>query len=403
LVATQSTWQEGRISRGWRLTQVAWKLIRQDRTMLVLATAGIVSSVFFAFLVFFLVGASSSHRSGGHFGLVALIALYPSTLTSVFFNVALACAASAAFDGEHLSAREALRMAYGKRGRIALWALISVLVGTLLNEIASRLPGGARIVAWLAGAAWGLATIFVIPILAMEGVGPVDALKRSAGAVKQRWGEGISGRIAIGAWSVIAAVPLAIALGVGGALLQRHPTAGVALIGGSLVGLFALFATVAATQQVFAVALYRYAIDAPIGGFATSDLEYPFVADRARQKRKSWILRIGGPILALFAVLVAIMAIVGPPHRHTASEGYFHLDFVAGDAPSFAPGTPVVFQRKQIGVVLDSEMVGSYKRVVFRVDPRFRGIVETRDARVAHLAGREYLRFFGSPPWSHPR
>lgn len=365
--------------------------------MLVLATAGIVSSVFFAFLVFFLVGASSSHRSGGHFGLVALIALYPSTLTSVFFNVALACAASAAFDGEHLSAREALRMAYGKRGRIALWALISVLVGTLLNEIASRLPGGARIVAWLAGAAWGLATIFVIPILAMEGVGPVDALKRSAGAVKQRWGEGISGRIAIGAWSVIAAVPLAIALAVGGALLQRHPAAGVALIGGSLVGLFALFATVAATQQVFAVALYRYAIDAPIGGFATSDLEYPFVADRARQKRKSWILRIGGVILGFFVLLVVIGLIVGPRHR-TGAEGYFHIDYAPSQAAGLSAGSPVVFHHHQVGSVVSTEIDGSGMRVEFRTYPSLRSIVESTPAYVDRFRGRAYIRIGGNPP-----
>ncbi|MGE5281630.1 MAG: DUF6159 family protein [Chloroflexota bacterium] len=290
--APGATWKEGRISRGWRLTQVAWALIRADRTMLLLAVAGIVSSLFFAFLVFLIVAASSDHSSG-RFGIATAVALYPSTLASVFFNVALASAASAAFDGEHLSASEALRMAWVKRRRIALWALISVVVGTLINEIANRIPGGGRIVAWFAGAAWGLATIFVIPVLAMEGIGPVDALKRSAGLVKQRWGEGVTGRVAIGAWSVIAAVPLVIVLVIGSALLKQRPEAGVALIGVSLVGLFALFAAVAATQQVFTVALYRYAIDAPIGGFTASDLEYPFVADKKRQKRKSWACESG--------------------------------------------------------------------------------------------------------------
>lgn len=85
---------EGRISRGWRLTQVAWALIRRDPTMMVLAAAGIVSSILFAFLVFLIVSASS-HHSSGQFGGAVLIALYPSTLAGVFFNVALACAASA--------------------------------------------------------------------------------------------------------------------------------------------------------------------------------------------------------------------------------------------------------------------------------------------------------------------
>lgn len=396
--STSPAWQEGKISRGWRLTQVAWALIRKDRTMLVLATAGIVSSVFFAFLVFLLAGyLAGTHRSGGSLGVLVLIALYPSTFVSIFFNVALACAASAAFDGEHLSAREALRMAYGKRRRIALWALISTLVGTLINEIASRLPGGARLIGWFLGAAWGLATIFVIPILAMEGVGAVDALKRSGGLVKQRWGEGISGRISIGAWTVVAAVPLAIVLGIGSALAKEHPGAGVALIGLGLVGLFALFATVAATQQVFAVALYRYAIDAPIGGFASSDLEYPFTADPARQKRKSWILRIGVPILALFALLMAIVAIVGPRKHHTAAEGNFHLDYVATNAPVFEPGAPVVFQRRQIGTVLGSEPAGEFIRVNLSVDPRLLYVFESQPVLVSHFQGHAFLRI-GPPP-----
>lgn len=272
------TRKEGRISRGWRLTQVAWALIRADRTMMVLAVAGIVSSLFLLAAVFLLVAASG--HSSRQLGLAFMVALYPSTAASVFFNVALASAASAAFDGEHLSAGEALRIAWGKRRRIAGWALISVLVGMLISQIANRLPGGGKLVSWFAGAAWGLATMFVIPILAMEGVGPLDALRRSSHLVKRRWGEGITGRVAIGAWSVIAAVPLVFALVVGTALLRRRPEAGIAVIALSLVGLFALFAAVAATQQVFTVALYRYAIDAPVGGFAASDLEYPFVAKR---------------------------------------------------------------------------------------------------------------------------
>jgi hypothetical protein len=381
-----SPWQEGRISRGWRLTQVAWALIRADRTMLVLAVAGIVSSLFFLLLVFLLIGATSG-GSGGRLGFATAVALYPSTLASVFFNVALASAASAAFDGERLSAREALSMAWVKRRRIALWALISVLVGTLINEIANRIPGGGRIVAWLAGAAWGLATIFVVPILAMEGIGPVDAFRRSASLVKQRWGEGITGRVAIGAWSVIAAVPLAIVLGIGSALLKTHPETGVALIALSLAGLFALFAVVAATQQVFTVALYRFAIDAPIGGFSSSDLEYPFVADRARQKRKSWILRIGVPILALFALLMVVAAIVGPRKHRSGPNGFFQLDYTASEAPRVDSGAPVIYRGARIGTVLGSKRDGERVHLEFRIEPRLGYLSETQPAYAGTVDG----------------
>jgi hypothetical protein len=362
--------------------------------MLLLALAGIGSTTLFTLLVFFFAGVfSSSGHAGGHFGVAWLIALYPSTLAGVFFNVALACAASAAFDGERLSAGEALRMAYGKRRRIALWALISSVVGTLIAEVANRLPGGGRIVAWFAGAAWGLATIFVIPILAIEGIGPVDALKRSTGLVKSRWGEGISGRVAIGAWSVVAIVPLAIGLGVGVALLDAHPATGATLIGGSLLGLVATVAAVAATQQVFAVALYRDAIGAPIGGFAASDMAYPFVADPVRQKRKSWILRIGVPILALLLVLIVIGIIVGSNHhRYPPADGYFGATYGAREAAELPRGTPVIFGNQVVGTIVGSEPMGTRRQVVFHVEPGLSWLKGGYSVSIAHDPRGTYLR-----------
>src|SRR6478752_4188919 len=95
--------KEGRIGRGWRLTKVAWTLIRRDRTMVILAFVGIAGATVFTALIFVL-GGLFSHSGNGRFGLVATVTFYPSVLVSVFFNVALASAASAAFDGERMSA-----------------------------------------------------------------------------------------------------------------------------------------------------------------------------------------------------------------------------------------------------------------------------------------------------------
>jgi Family of unknown function (DUF6159) len=390
--------KEGRVRRGWRLTQVAWKLIREDPTMLVLALAAVFFSTAFSLLFAYLLATTAAHHSGVRTTLLAFAALYVATLTGVFFNVALACAASAAFDGERMGPREAIRMAWGKRRRLALWSLISTLVGMLLAEVANRLPGGARLVARLVGAAWGLATIFVVPILAMEGVSPMEALKRSAGLVKRRWGEGVSGRISISAWTVLATIPLVVLLAIGVALLRQHPGSGVILIGFSLIAMVAVLTAAAATQQVFAVALYRYAIDAPIGGFASSDLEYPFVADAAGRQRKSWILRIGGPILALLLLLIVIGIIIGPRHPQAGAKGYFHVDYPPSQAAGLGVGSPVVYQRRQVGYVVGVEVDGAEVQIEFRTDPRLRYIVEANPAYVDHLRGRAYVRIGGQAP-----
>ena len=75
-----------------------------------------------------------------------------------------------------MSVGEAIRIAWGKTRPDRRLVADLGLVGVVISEIASRLPGGAKLVGWLAGAAWGLATIFVVPILAMESVGAVSAV-----------------------------------------------------------------------------------------------------------------------------------------------------------------------------------------------------------------------------------
>ncbi|HET9162472.1 MAG TPA: hypothetical protein VFN89_03370 [Solirubrobacterales bacterium] len=57
------------------------------------------------------------------------------------------------------------------------------------------------------------------------------------------------------------------------------------------VGAAALVAAVAlasATRQVFAVALFRYATDAPVGGFAEADLRYPFSLAKKTRRTRLW-------------------------------------------------------------------------------------------------------------------
>lgn len=65
------------------------------------------------------------------------------------------------------------------------------------------------------GAAWGLATIFAIPLLALEDAGPIEAVRGSAHLVKSRWGEGLTGIVGIGAWTVIVTIPAGILIAVG--------------------------------------------------------------------------------------------------------------------------------------------------------------------------------------------
>lgn len=266
------------MERGWRLTKTAWALIRRDPTMISIALIGAGCGLAGAAALLYFAGYfSSPAHARGDVALVAVIGLYPMTFLSVFFNVALAGAAAASFDGRPIGVREALGISWKRVGRIAQWALLAAGVGLILEQIASRIPGAGRLVSWLLGAAWSLATIFAVPLLALEGAGPLETAKESVHLIKSKWGEGITGLVGIGIWTVFATIPVAILFGIGLSVRSRDATLAAALIAIAVGAILLVSAASLATRQVFSVALYRYASGASdTGGFAAADLEEPF-------------------------------------------------------------------------------------------------------------------------------
>jgi Family of unknown function (DUF6159) len=365
------------MDRGWRLTRAAWALMRRDPTMIYLALLGTGCAIAGTAIVFAAAGLfSHDPQSRAHIATAWLIALYPLTFVSVFFNVALAAAAGAHFEGRHLTLGEALRAAYDRIDRIALWALLTAGVGLLLAEIANRLPGGAKLAGWLMGAAWALATIFAIPLLALEDAGPIEALRGSAHLVKSRWGEGLTGTVGINAWTMIVTIPAAILIAIGASTVRagRSPAAGVAMIAVGAVALVAAVALASATRQVFAVALFRYATDAPVGGFAEADLQYPFTLAKKSRRTRPW----AWVALGLIVLAVAAAAIFAHPKstHWRGSEGYSWAVFKAepGLEAEVRDGMPVRFHGKRIGQVVEHRVEGDELIFVYFVDPRRRGI-----------------------------
>lgn len=273
--------QEGRISRSWRLTKAAWQVVRSDRALLILAMiSGLCGAA--AVAVIFGLGGFFGHRtSEGRFLLILLIASYPLTFISVFFNTAIAAAASAALDGRRLSLGEALAVPVRRIRQVALWALIAAVVGVVLEQLANRLPLGGSIVARLVGVGWSLASLFAIPILAIEGCSAPQCLERSAHMVKERWGEGISGNVIVTAWMVVVILPVAIVFGGALAATRGEPGARDTVIALAVLTFIAISAIAAVVRQTFAVALYRYAkTESAPGPFQARDLQSPFRSKR---------------------------------------------------------------------------------------------------------------------------
>jgi len=252
----------GRIGRGWRLSSKSWNVIQSDRALLVLPLVSVVTTLLAATVIFAPASYYAVHdHSRAPFIVAVVLAAYPLTFISTFFNVAFVAVVRRKLAGEPATMSDGLACARSRLGAIAAWALLSTLVGLTLRLL-ERVRGGViieRIAAALLGAAWSLATLFVVPIIAIDGVGPVETLRRSARLIRARWGEGITGSAVISAAFVVLTIPVVIVGFIGWTSFAGSHAFGVLVIAIAV----ALFLVVSAAQnavtQVFHLALYDYA------------------------------------------------------------------------------------------------------------------------------------------------
>jgi hypothetical protein len=280
---------QGRIARGWRLAKDSWAVLRSDRSLALFPVVGFIgAAVSLAILLAPGLGLAAAADAWWPLVPFGLLAFYAATFATIYAGVALAAATAQVMDSGTVTVADGLRAARARRGLIARWALVAATVGLILNALQAALESGnaltrliGSIVISLVGAAWSVATFFVIPLLAFEDVGPKAALERSIGLVKERWGEGVVGTASIGGVVFLvgmlpAGLVIALGIAVGG-------PAGVAI---AVVGAATLLAAAVvgnALSSIFRVALYRYAVaDTTATGFEATDLAGAFGARKAR-------------------------------------------------------------------------------------------------------------------------
>lgn len=273
------------MARSWRLTKAAWWTVRHDRTLLVLGIAAGLTTMAMVAAVFWLSGEfdTDPHVSQASLLLWMVIAAWPLAFLAVLFDTAMVAAGRAALAGDHLSLRASLAVARRHLPALVAWSLISAVIGTALQVIGERVPFAGRLLQWLGSAAWGLATMFAVPVIVLEHQGPLAAARRSARLARERWGEGILGNVAIGAWAIIPSLAGGALIGAG--IAMGDQATHVALVAAGLLVFALTFALSQATSNLFAVALYRYATDetaTPAGRIPREDLADPPVKRRKR-------------------------------------------------------------------------------------------------------------------------
>lgn len=195
---------------------------------------------------------------------------------SVFFNVALVGIALNRLSGGNAKLNDGLQLAWDRKWSILQWALLSATIGMLLQAVERRVGFLGRLVASFIGVMWTLAGFFVVPILAVHGVGPVEALSKSGHIFRQRWGEQVAGGFSFQLLFFLLALPGALPPLMG---FHRFGPTGL-LVGLALSVVYWVLLAVggSAARGIFVAALYRYATDQTVPpGFDRGDLAGAFL------------------------------------------------------------------------------------------------------------------------------
>jgi hypothetical protein len=150
------------------------------------------------------------------------------------------------------------------------YAAISATVGVLLSMLRDNDNIVGRIVAGILDFAWNVVTFLVVPVLVVENIGPIEAIKRSGGLLRRTWGEQLVANAGIG--MIFFLIGLAVVLVVGVPLFLLALAAdSVALIIIAVFVTILLVALVAligsALNGVFQAALYMYATTGDTGRY----------------------------------------------------------------------------------------------------------------------------------------
>jgi Family of unknown function (DUF6159) len=245
------------ISDGARLMRASFDLVRRRRGLLwfpVISTACLALTA--GFWIFEGTWLYAIHSSALMYVPLVVFGLYSLTVVGIFFNVALASAAAEAIDGAEPSFSDGINNAWLRFGGVAAWAAYSVFVSLALGLVKS--VRGLRWAGTAAQIAWNFATIFVVPLIALEGEGASSARKHSFNLAKENWRAESGG---LGALRIALIIPM-ILFYVDFRVLASghvHSFAGRALLGAILLAGFGVAVGASVVRQVFAVELYRSA------------------------------------------------------------------------------------------------------------------------------------------------
>ena len=267
-----------KFTRSWDLTKQSWSVLRENKQLMMFplissALTIAVSATFIlppAIMIAMTKPAWLDKKSDvpmplewriGFF--VGMFLLYFATSSIIsFFNASLIACAINSFEGKDSSAAAGMRIARSRLPQILGWAFINATVGVIIQSLRERAGWIGEKILGLVGLAWNVATFFVVPVLVIEGVGPIDACRRSFEIIRKSWGESLVTQAGVGlVFGILTLIVIMIPAigGIAWSIAADSPWPAIVL---GCLGVLAaiLLGLIASTlKMILAAACYRYA------------------------------------------------------------------------------------------------------------------------------------------------
>lgn len=266
------------LRRSWEFAKISYGIIWDHKSLIVFPLVSIVAAslVTLSFLfplwtsgtletwMAFVDPDSTTQATTGEQAIMYLVLFlfyFCTYFVIVFFNSGLTACALKVVSGEVPTLGYGFSMAAKRLPQILAWAFLSAVIGVILKMIENVNERAGRWVAALLGSAWTALTYFVVPVLVMDGVWPIMAIKLSLGTLKGTWGEALVGRFSMGFLSFLIMLPFLLIAGViiSVAFVSSNMVSmalGIALAVGIIV---IVSAFTSAADVVFKALLYNYA------------------------------------------------------------------------------------------------------------------------------------------------
>lgn len=248
-----------RISNGWKLAMSSFKILKANQQLILFPILSAISLILVigSFFTFLVAGSGWDLDNLGEFSkteyyAVLFIFYVVNYFIVVFFNMALIHCTRLYLNGEEVTLKKGLQFSVSRIGAIFSWAMVAATVGLILKAIQENSGILGKIVTGIIGLVWSVATFFVVPVIAYENVGPIDAVKRSTQMMKEKWGESLTAGFSFGLIHFLGLLVICLPLFFLGMLI--HPIVGVAA---AVAAFFVIMAIMDAARTIFVSAVYH--------------------------------------------------------------------------------------------------------------------------------------------------